>query len=65
MRELTNLELEIIQGGDFWGSFCATSGIIAGGGGIFAGFGLIAVTGGTAAIVLGVVGLSCGLAYYS
>ncbi len=64
MRELNNTELEVIHGGDFWGSFCATSGIIAGTGGIAAGLGLKAVTGGTAAVVLRVVGVSCGLAYY-
>ena len=64
MRELSNIELEVIHAGSFWGSFCATSGIIAGTGSIAAGLGLIAVSGGTALIVGGVLGASCGAAYY-
>jgi hypothetical protein len=64
MRELKQVELEVIQAGSFWGSFCATSSIVAGVGGIAAGLGLIAVTGGAAGIALGIVGASCGAAYY-
>ena len=62
MKKLELNQLESIQGGGFWGSFCGTSSIIGGAAALAARAGLIAITGGTAAVGFAIIGVACGVA---
>lgn len=65
MKKLELNQLEAIQGGGFWGSFCGASGIIGGAAAIASYAGLIAITGGAAAIGFAVIGIGCGIAAFT
>ena len=65
MKTLDIQTMESISAGSFWGSFCATGSIISGAAGLAAYAGLIAISGGTAIVGLGILAVGCGLAYYA
>jgi len=65
MKTLELTQLETIEGGDFWGGFCGATSIIGGAVGIAAYAEIIVLTGGAAAVGLGVIGIACGVAAFT
>ncbi|HKK74283.1 MAG TPA: hypothetical protein VJ953_04355 [Saprospiraceae bacterium] len=65
MKELTINQLEVIEGGGFWGGFCTTVAILDAAGAAAALAGATLATGGAAGIAAGVwvgANLACGIA---
>tara|TARA_B110000908_G_C10255469_1_gene455134 strand:- start:3304 stop:3501 length:198 start_codon:yes stop_codon:yes gene_type:complete len=65
MKKLENQRMEAINGGSFWSSFCATGSIIGGVASIASVAGIIAVSGGTALVAVGILSIGCGIAHYT
>lgn len=65
MKELNLQQLEEINGFGFWEGFCGSTSIIGGAAGIAAYAGLITITGGAAAVGLGIIGIGCGIAAFT
>jgi hypothetical protein len=62
MKSLELNRMEEISGGGFWNGFCASASIVGGVASIAAYAGLVVISGGTAVIGLGVIGIGCGIA---
>lgn len=65
MKTLEFSQMETIEGGSFWSGFCGTTSIFGGALGAAAYFELIVLTGGAAAIGLGIIAVGCGIAAFT